>query len=163
MSQKTDTGCNLCHKKQTLGVDEAGELKVSNYYRHVVKCIGKHNGPPTKSLDCFFSSRKLQLESSVVRVENAPIHTDDHSVITSATVVTPVVVSDHTTFNESTSAEVLEVGMTGRTSVSDNSAGNNSLLPPDIMDSEDALQVDDNQVFRMAPPMIKQEEGQMII
>ena len=84
-------------------------------------------------------------------------------MITSATVVTPVVVSDHTTFNESTSAEVLEVGMTGRTSVSDNSAGNNSLLPPDIMDSEDALQVDDNQVFRMAPPMIKQEEGQMII
>jgi len=52
--------CQICNERKHLGIDNKGCIKLSNWYRHVEKCINQNrkNGTPTTQIDRFFSSCK---------------------------------------------------------------------------------------------------------
>ena len=98
-SEKEDGGyvaaifCEICGEKKLLGVDSRGCIKLSNWYRHIGKCIDRKTSTPTPKIDCYLSS--CSTKSSTAKSSTASIVIpEDTSALTPTLENETIVVTD---------------------------------------------------------------------
>jgi len=150
----------MCNKRQVLGADADGEIKASNWYRHVGACIKKReSGPPPTPLTHFFSQKSNFLapqlkhappaSTSAVDEQDSPasMTTPNDTLLVTGDIQSASVLADDPTFSASAENDAF---------VTDETFGDTSVLPSAVINDEAAHKANDNQVFRVAPPITKQ-------